>query len=247
MRNTAATVLVFLQIVWAIVESGQNAQHESVSLFFNEWLNFKSCGLPPLKFTTQIPHQIQSHYIFLLNKTEKFRQSPIQLSGNENQEPYIEKRFIDTFSRNNLTYFGGMVPLFVQWTDYQQLHKNESVKHDEHIMFREILKYMRPDVLYVTVAQANKGLSLFRNVKNVLVLSAGGVGQIPIPLSKGVIAHSPLNLMQLASYNPLGFFGSLDHGPRHSLIDELRSALKASRGSVSRLIIGKGDDWQRSM
>jgi hypothetical protein len=84
-----------------------------------------------------------------------------------------------------LKYFNGLIPIFVQWVDIQIHGDNQEDK-----MFKEILgvlkNLMKSDAVYFTVSQSDLGIYLIgQELPNLLVLSAGGFGHVPIPLIKG--------------------------------------------------------------
>lgn len=120
--------------------------------------------------------------------------------------PWVENHWIKEFCCDKpLEEFGGLVPVFVQWVDLFVASANADGKQPVGFgtyaeTFARITKLLRPDVLYVTVSQCDNGIYpefLARNVKspkdvphhltpaavsNLLVLSAGGFGHVPIPL-----------------------------------------------------------------
>lgn len=79
--------------------------------------------------------------------------------------PWIENIFIDTFIEKPLSFFHGMIPLFIQWTD---IHVHEFIsqgdgKIDQYFkdLYNEMIHhfetFIRDDVLYVTVVQDDQG------------------------------------------------------------------------------------------
>ena len=77
------------------------------------------------------------------------------------------------------------------------------------LLFRDVTKLLRPDVLYVTVSQANNGLEAVKlSHPNVLVINAGGDGNIPIPLIKGKIVRQPIP-SNIAFQRHVGFVGHI--------------------------------------
>lgn len=67
-----------------------------------------------------------------------------------------------------LSFFGGMIPLFIQWTD---IHVHEFISQNDPVldkyfkdlyeaMIQDFEKYMRLDVIYVTVCQDDQGLCI---------------------------------------------------------------------------------------
>lgn len=107
--------------------------------------------------------------------------------------------------------FVGLIPLFIQWTDMYVFDMGEygsrNMSSPYQLLPYQLLKILRPDVIYFTVIQDDEGLQLplaFGRT-NILVMSAGGFGHIPIPLIKGEIAASPLEEFK----HDVGFFGSV--------------------------------------
>lgn len=88
-------------------------------------------------------------------------------------------------------YFNGIVPLFVQWSDYHLHFKRlnnprTGRKYTEEEIFEVISTVLRKNVLYMVVSQANYGIEfLMTRHPNVIIFSAGGEGNVPIPLIKG--------------------------------------------------------------
>ena len=84
-------------------------------------------------------------------------------------------------------HFGGYVPIFVPWTDLWCSHWYRYPRD----FIETLRKVLRKDVPYVTVNQNDDGVfgrcteSLSEEIPNLLVLSAGGVGHVPVPLLKG--------------------------------------------------------------
>jgi hypothetical protein len=85
--------------------------------------------------------------------------------------------------------FGPYIPLFIPWTDHWVLKDRGQYPDD---LWPTLLKVLRPEVPYIAVVQNAEGLvarvskfSMYR-IPNVLVLSAGGYGHVPLPLIKQV-------------------------------------------------------------
>ena len=112
--------------------------------------------------------------------------------------PWIENWWIQTFRDRPTKDFGGLVPIFAQWVDNgfraRDWHSNGEV-------LINMAKLLRPDVGYITVSQHDKGVihslagvadkvgfAVLQEAKkalsNVLIMSAGGAGHIPLPLLK---------------------------------------------------------------
>ena len=81
-------------------------------------------------------------------------------------------------------YFGPFIPLFIPWVDGWV---NHGYKYPDGLV-DTLLSVLRPNVPYLTISQNDDGLegnnelSMLLQLHNVLVLSAGGYGHVPIPL-----------------------------------------------------------------
>ena len=71
--------------------------------------------------------QLEQHYADLMDATEKYRQLPVHSKPDYNGL-WIENHFIAAFRHRPLAYFGGLVPLFVQWVDYALVLKDEQLR-----------------------------------------------------------------------------------------------------------------------
>mmetsp|Transcript_2359 Transcript_2359/g.3629 ORF Transcript_2359/g.3629 Transcript_2359/m.3629 type:complete len:388 (-) Transcript_2359:16-1179(-) len=139
-----------------------------------------------------IPDDILEHYKFLLGKTERMRKLPIHSSAGYSG-PWIENHYISHFLSKPLSYFNGLVPLFVQFVDTHvndfrtKIRPNPTLKETS----AELASLLRDDLIYVVVSQDDQGITadLFEKKPNILVLSAGGYGHIPIPLIKGELSY----------------------------------------------------------
>lgn len=110
--------------------------------------------------------------------------------------PWIENRWIKRFlggweNRSAGTrlsdIFGPFIPIFMTYVDLWVANVFEYEN-----MIEALRKAVRPDVAYITVVQHDTGLvssrekiiKIMKEIPNVLVLSAGGYGHVPIPLFK---------------------------------------------------------------
>lgn len=161
----------------------------------------------------EYPLDAERHYYDLLERTSVFRYQPMhRYSGYDG--PWIENYFIDTFINKPLSYFNGMIPLFVQWVD-TMVEANDFDKIVK--LMREIL---RPNVMYLAVSQSDKGLEdVQRHHPNILTISAGGWGHIPIPLIKGEVPYQPLPNTFL--YDTV-FFGNVNQHSRPEALQNMR-------------------------
>ena len=155
----------------------------------------------------------EEHYLELLSITAKYRQyNSHEFSGYSG--PWIESLFISEFIDKPLSYFNGLFPLFVQW-----IENDHATRNSKNTLFDELHAVLRTDVIYVLVSQSNLGIiSLADDFPNILMISAGGWGHIPIPLIKGDLPYSPIP--EWFSIDA-GFFGDEKHGGRAEIFEEL--------------------------
>lgn len=79
--------------------------------------------------------------------------------------------------------FGSFIPLLIPWVS---IWSNNDNKYPDGFVDK-LLSVIRPDMAYITVSQNDEGLpgkNEMPLLSNVLVLSAGGYGHVPIPLLK---------------------------------------------------------------
>ena len=92
--------------------------------------------------------------------------------------------------------FGIYIPLLFPLTDLWVNENPEQHRYPVEFMGR-LLSNLRADVIYVTVSQNDLGIYGAANdfptskLNNILVLSAGGYGHVPIPLLKGTVSPCP--------------------------------------------------------
>lgn len=128
------------------------------------------------------PSDAIEHYEEILDATQPFRVQPFHTYAGY-AGPWIENHWIFNFMGRPLDDFGPYIPLFVQWTDIVLWGKPKYTDIEE-----ALLKVLRPGVMYVTVVQGAEGLKSVGDLfPNILVLSAGGHGHVPIPLLKGEV------------------------------------------------------------
>jgi hypothetical protein len=88
-------------------------------------------------------------------KTEKFREIQPHSAGGY-RGPWIENLFIKHFMGRPLSYFNGLIPLFIQFVDIHvasfQNPINESIPKHANVP-QLIAALLRPNVLYLAVSQ----------------------------------------------------------------------------------------------
>ena len=185
---------------------------------------------------------IPIHYNKLLNITERYR-NVYSRSDATAVSSLIEKMFIDTFISYNLSFFSGMIPLFVEWSDYTRKFNIHNQNQKE--LFKPLLCQLRPDIIYIVVSQSNNGLEfLDRAYPNILQLSSGGEGHIALPLLKGfALPIQPIG-EHFPKYN-LSFYGSSYHGNgRKRIVDCLQKRIGHHLNLDLNIVIGFLNNWK---
>jgi hypothetical protein len=181
-------------------------------------------------FTSKL--EKEAHHHAVLDATRPFRLAPFHSYGGHSG-PWIENHWISSFAGRNIEAFGPYVPLFVQWVDITLWGEP-----DFSTIEAALAAVLRQDVMYITVAQGAEGLKyLTLRFPNILVLSAGGYGHVPIPLVKGHVGDPPGTV-------PLGS-GSWHN--RGQLLAFVGRILKNRRGlvRVAQRALGDGFIWFR--
>lgn len=159
------------------------------------------------------------------------------------QGPWIEDFFYKYWATNSIKSHFTYLPIF--WTDFflhSQVHKYspkefEKISHQiTHILQQVIL----PDHLYFTVLEYDHPIWDWHQFpKNVLVFSAGGSGDIPIPLLKGSpqFRCPPKEIF-------VSFMGRLDGASntgnlRQQMYDKLKDFAYFGQGSNWRSVMDK--------
>lgn len=195
----------------------------------DQWM-YRDRGQKPV---FHFPSDAQEHFDELMNKTAIFRYIPVhKYSGYSG--PWLENIFIHKFSHKPLSHYRGLIPLFLQFIDTEILHRlNE--------MVAVLNPLIRPDVLYLAVSQGDAGLNRLGMLHpNILVLSAGGVGHVPLPLIKGELPLIP----EPPKYDfDIGFYGT----NRAERRDLTRRAQEAAEKNHLTFKISNGGNWVHDM
>lgn len=126
---------------------------------------------------------LSRHARMIFDQSTEFRNIP-PLSYKGFSGPWIEQRWIDTFTKISFDKFSPWVPLFIQWTDYGSRKGLKGTNHRYLRLKHWIKSSLRKDVLYISVVQNDEGIGeeIQRNFKNILTISSGGYGYAKIPL-----------------------------------------------------------------
>lgn len=172
--------------------------------------------------------------------------------------PWIENQWIAHFEAlyddsGNETclsdHFGPYIPIFLPWLDHwvgSRLFVYPPGFLDS------LLLVLRPNVPYITVSQNDEGLQGRRNefdhvdlLPNLLILSAGGYGHIPIPLLKQEEALHRRRPVTHRSID-LSYVGSLINAPydlRQRMHDHLNRTAVSNPAALTYSYY-YGDDWR---
>lgn len=165
--------------------------------------------------------------------------------------PWIENQWITAFeslmdNQDNHTclndHFGPFVPIFLPWVDHWV---GSRFQYPEGFL-DTLRSVLRPNVPYVTVSQSDVGLHELgmAEISNLLVLSAGGYGHVPIPLLKQPELQN--NYIDIANRTiGVSYVGSLKNAP-HAMRRELHQHLR-ELNSTLRYEHYYGDAWRKSM
>ncbi len=202
------------------------------------------------------PDDAEDHFLEIKRKTEEQRNAAVHKYAGY-AGPWIENRFIHKYFNRSLHSFNGLIPLFVQWIDYQIL----SDPRFDTTFKDHITSILRPNVLYLAISQGDVGLGKIAKANpNILVLSAGGFGHVPLPLIKGeIFPVCPVVHFE----QEIAFFGSMQSS-RPPMLNNVKSAadeFKMSyRQALSKFLccslnlfclqlnlIDIGNNWQHDM
>ena len=165
--------LVLLSLCFRVCVTLDKQTDDFEKTIRNTYKSMQTCVRTHSRAATIHPpsfQDLEKHHLELLNITRPYRQLPGHHGGK-----WIENHFISSFIHKPITSFGGLIPLFVQWIDYDLEMR---YKVDPFNMFRPLFSALRRDYLYITVSQANEGLpTVFRHFPNVIVVSSGGNGK----------------------------------------------------------------------
>jgi hypothetical protein len=189
--------------------------------------------------TWKFPIDAQQHYEDIKALTNTFINAPIHEYANY-EGPWVENLFISKYKEKPLSFFNGFIPIFVQWIDTQILRG----RHFDNI-HAELNAIIRPDVLYIAISQGDVGLGKIGTAHpNILVLSAGGYGHIPLPLIRGEI---PWTIQTNRFEQDIGFFGMYK-----TWYSQTRPTILATIEAESEKLNmtykqSQGHTWQRDM
>lgn len=154
-------------------------------------------GKTPVHF--EYPKDAETHFEYIKNRTIDCRKVAVHKYAGYSG-PWIENIFIEKYLNKSLHHFRGLIPIYIQWVDSQILRGSFDY------IYSKLTEILRPNVLYLAISQSDLGLGKIGiGHPNIVVLSAGGFGHIPIPLVKGEIDR----IAQPEKFDQdIGFFGT---------------------------------------
>jgi hypothetical protein len=216
-------------------------------------------AIDKLKF----PSDAEAHYQELLKATEKYRTGIPTHSNYDFTGPWIENHIIQKYKDKPLSYFRGLIPIFVQWVDIHVMSLNDTLKADSsslkisqqtHGQIPQIMqRLLRPDVLYVTVTQDAQGLGkLTAAMPNIIALNSGGYGHVPLPLIKGEVPYQPYGDVEGSNKEgrtgwktDIGFYGNpRPRLSRHGMLAEVKRMASEQNMKIS---IHPSVTWERDI
>ena len=197
------------------------------------------------------PADADEHFLEVQRQLRPWTQGTRPHSYADYNGPWLENRWISHFEMEYQRVkarggrlrdvFGPWVPIFVPWTD---VIVSASVAR-RRSMFMALRTAMRPGVPYVTLVQHDEGLDSreqkgadearldYAKVPNLLVLSAGGYGHVPVPLLKQPEPGAPPPM----AGRPLlaSFVGTMQHAGTKIPRDLRRRTVCVARAEAARL------------
>lgn len=217
-------------------------------------------GLTPLVY----PTDAAAHYREIHKVLSPWAQTPMHSAAGYSG-PWIENVFISRFqplaeaavaSGEPLSaVFGPYIPIFLPWTDLWVNGNPDRFRYPPGLT-AALLAVLRPSAAYLVLSQNDEGLTgrnelPLAKLPNVLVLSAGGYGHVPVPLLKQAEAPLPepgATGVYLPRPHLVNYVGSLGHAP-HKFREVAMRATKAAAASLNASTVGWGTypEWRRVM
>ena len=187
--------------------------------------------------TWVFPDDAEEHHAHLIKKLGRFRTAKVHAYAGYDG-PWIENIFIQNYMHKPLSFFNGLIPLFVQWIDTDIASKQDFA--DLNALLTEIL---RPNVLYMAVSQGDIGLGRCGGASHpqILAMACGGYGHIPLPLIKSEI---PWVDQPSKFHQDLGFFGNARQASRPNMLTIIKETAEKRNLTFKS---GHGPSWKKDM
>ena len=179
----------------------------------------------------KLPDDAEQHFEELKNLTAGFREAPVHFyAGYEG--PWLENIWIKQFIDKPLSYFNGFIPLFIQFIDNQILRGH----HFDNI-HKMLNTHLRSGVIYLAVSQGDVGLGKIGTAHpNILVLSAGGYGHVPLPLVRDEMQYVPAPKTDADFGMDIVFIGNVNQASRPAMLKQIREeAEDSTRGKAMQV------------
>ena len=219
-------------------------------------------GLTTPGLELAFPHDAEEHFLAIekaLLPWSQVRKGHRFHWAADYQGPWLENMFADfvwsrvedarVHGRRLSTVFGPFIPLLLPWTD---LWEPEGMHRLPPDLVPTLTRVLRLNVPYVTLVQHDSGLAiaceqdLHALFPNLLVLSAGGYGHIPVPLLKQLEPVRNIKPVRERTHF-VSYVGSNKNAPVHLRRDMIRAmTADAEEGGYSARYY-KGEDWRSIM
>lgn len=142
--------------------------------------------------------------------------------------------------------FGPYIPIFFPWVDRWVKQGGNNAQG----LFAKLEKVLRKDVAYITVSQndegvmAREGNNNLARFPNLLVLSGGGYGHVPVPLLIKERTEEEVPLSQRDHF--ISFMGTLKTAP-NGLRRKMSGTVMANKDDTHKMTVGKSADWASVM
>ena len=197
------------------------------------------------------PDDAQAHFEAIERALNPFRSVPIHTYAKW-RGPWLENLWMSNISKLPLEAFKPYIPIFAPWNDIAE--SKHSVDRNTRARrgwsYRKLVaalrSLLRPNVAYVTLTDRDRGITnMFPankwHLKNILVLSAGGYGHIPVPLLGRPVATPP-HRRRPPGTPAIAFVGNLlGHPVRHGATAALRQRGLVRDGAA---VVYHGSKWR---
>lgn len=201
--------------------------------------------------------ELFAHFRQVFDATAPFRALQWHAyGGNDHRGPWLENYWMRSFLRRPYAWWYPYVPVFIQLTDASAHGYHGPARRWLEETLRDI--HWRRDVVYVIVTQYDTGpLAIVPDpafFKNFLVFSAGGWGNVPLPLLNGRVmrqhSSSPPTVLQpfpLPATRVLSFAGRATYAYQAGIPEQYHvlrvSALASLQERLPRGVLTV-QDWQ---
>ena len=139
--------------------------------------------------------------------------------------------------------FGPFVPIFLPWVDHLVVASHPPQQRHQYPdgLVRTLLEILRPNVPYITISQNDEGIvgkyefNSTTSLPNLLVLSAGGYGNVPIPLLKQEEPYITDRIPIMDRIYDVSYVGSLKNAP-HGMRRKMHDAMLRFNSVTTKLI-----------